>query len=90
MKSSVFIVSIFCATALFAAHPNEVVLPLSASPQLLIPAAGSVAGANGTFFRSDITLVNLSSHDQNIKLQWLPQGTSATSSITITIAAQRA
>jgi len=90
MKSSVLIITIFCATAVFAAQPNDVVLPLSASPQLLIPAAGNVAGANGTFFRSDITLVNLASHDQNIKLQWLPQGASATSSMTITIAAQRA
>ena len=90
MKSSVILVSIFCATSLFAAKPNDVVLPLSAAPALLIPAAGSTAGANGTFFRSDITLVNLANHDQNITLQWLPQGMPAASSMTITIAAQRA
>ncbi|HEY6844352.1 MAG TPA: hypothetical protein VI391_09300 [Thermoanaerobaculia bacterium] len=92
MKSSLIIVTIFCAASLFAAtpHANDVVLPASAASQLLIPAAGSIAGANGTFFHSDITIVNFANHDQNVLLQWLPQGASATSSMTISIAAQRA
>ena len=87
MKSSLIIIIIFCATALSAAqtHNNSVVLPLTAAPQLLIPVAGSTPGANGTFFRSDIAMFNFASHDQMVKLRWLPGsgGTSATSTIAI-------
>lgn len=53
---------------------NNLVIPQGGTPQLLIPAAGSVQGANGTFFRSDITLVNYTTHDQHVQLRWLPQG----------------
>ena len=67
-----------------------VVQPLTSAAQLLIPAAGSTPGANGTFFRSDITIVNLATHDQDIVLTWLPQGASATTSTLIHIATQRA
>jgi hypothetical protein len=87
MKSSMIIISIFLAASVFAAptHPNAVEIPVSAAPQLLIPAAGSIAGANGTFFRSDITIVNFAAHDQQVQLKWLPQpgGTVATTTITI-------
>jgi hypothetical protein len=44
--------------------------------QLLIAAAGSLVGFNGTFFRSDITLINYRDADQLVRLQWLPQGSS--------------
>jgi hypothetical protein len=44
-------------------------------PQLLIPAAGAQQGGGGTFFRSDITLINYRSADQRVRLQWLPQDT---------------
>jgi hypothetical protein len=90
MKSSLLIVTTFCAATAFAAGvKNEsVVVPLTAVPQLLIPAAGSTPGANGTFFRSDIDIVNFASHDQMVKLQWLPQSGMAGSSATITIRAQ--
>ena len=37
----------------------------------LITAAASTAGANGTFFHSDITLVNHSAHEQPIIVAWL-------------------
>lgn len=87
MKSSIFIVTIFCAASVFGAqlHNDAVVLPLGAAPQLLIPVAGSTPGANGTFFRSDIAIVNFAARDQIVKLQWLPQsgGTGSTSTITI-------
>ncbi|HYS56200.1 MAG TPA: hypothetical protein VER58_20770 [Thermoanaerobaculia bacterium] len=47
--------------------------------QFLIAAAGAVIGANGTFFRSDITIINYRTDaDQRIRFQWLPQGTSGT------------
>ena len=43
--------------------------------QFLIAAAGAVTGANGTFFRSDITIINYRTDaDQRIRFQWLPQG----------------
>ena len=65
---------------LFAAQiqPNNLVVPIGGSPQILIPAAGSIQGANGTFFRSDITLVNYSTHDQLVQMRWLPQGANGT------------
>lgn len=65
----------------------SVVQPLQSAPQLLIPAAGSTPGANGTFFRSDILLGNFATHEQNVRLQWLPQGRSATASMTINLRA---
>ncbi|MEK6373380.1 MAG: hypothetical protein AABO58_11870 [Acidobacteriota bacterium] len=46
------------------------------APQVLVPAAGSVAGLNGTFFRSDIAVFNYRHSDQNVAFQWLPQGQS--------------
>lgn len=64
-----------------------VVQPLQSAPQLLIPAAGSTPGVNGTFFRSDILLGNFATHDQNVRLQWLPQGVSSTGSMTINLRA---
>jgi hypothetical protein len=90
MKSSLFIMSILCAATAFAAgvKTESVVVPLTAVPQLLIPAAGSTPGANGTFFRSDISIVNFTTHDQMVKLTWLPQSGMAGSSATITISAQ--
>lgn len=45
------------------------------TPQLLLPAAGSVAGSNGTFFHSDIAIFNYRNADQNVLLQWVPRGT---------------
>lgn len=54
---------------------NNLVVPIGGASQLLIPAAGSVQGANGTFFRSDINLINYTTHDQRVQLRWLPQGT---------------
>ena len=77
MKRLALIAALFISSTAFA----SVVQPLGASPQVLIPAAGSTAGANGTFFRSDITIINLASHDQTVALQWLPQaGPGATNS----------
>jgi hypothetical protein len=67
----------FAAPALFAAAPvqsDNLIVPLGGAPQILIPAAGSVQGANGTFFRSDINLINYAGHDQVVQLRWLPNG----------------
>ncbi len=42
--------------------------------QLVIPSAGSVRGANGTFYRSDITFVNYNDADQDVAAVWFPNG----------------
>jgi len=81
MKLVLSLVFIVLATSAFA----EVVQPIGASPQVLIPAAGNIAGANGTFFKSDITIVNLRNSDQNVLLQWLPQPGGTGPAILITI-----
>jgi hypothetical protein len=40
----------------------------------LIPAAGSVQGNNGTFFRSDVTLANRRAVEQIISVLWIARG----------------
>jgi hypothetical protein len=42
----------------------------------VIPAAGSVAGANGTFFRSDVTLINYASTPEDVIAIFWPNGQS--------------
>ncbi len=49
--------------------------------EILIPAAGALAGANGTYFRSDITLTNFRATDQRVQLQWIPNTPSSTTPI---------
>ncbi len=83
MKRSLFLLLILIASTAGA----DVVQPIGAAPQILIAVAGSVAGANGTFFRSDIALLNLASHDQMVVLQWLSQSGSAMAAA-ITLPAQ--
>lgn len=51
------------------------VCALTASAQsyrLVVPAAGDVAGANGTHFRSDISITNLLDVEQRVMLIWMP------------------
>jgi hypothetical protein len=56
---------------------NTLLEPVPATAQLLIPAAGSVEGANGTFFRSDIMVRNFRDVVQRVELRWLPQAGAA-------------
>lgn len=44
------------------------------SRALVIPAAGSARGNGGTFFRSDVTLVNWNAREQHVRLVWAPNG----------------
>lgn len=89
MKSLSMIVTTFWAIAAFSQplQNNNVAQLLSSAPQLLIPVAGSTPGANGTFFKSDITLGNFAARPQTVRLQWLPQGVSSTFSTTIMLGA---
>lgn len=50
--------------------PNVVLLNGS-SFSFLIPAAGSLPGGRGTFFRSDVTLVNYGEEHQDVLIIWL-------------------
>ncbi|MEA2338942.1 MAG: hypothetical protein QOE82_2949 [Thermoanaerobaculia bacterium] len=67
----------------------QLVATRSFATQFLIPAAGAQQGIGGTFFRSDITIINYRPADQRIRLQWLPQNTSGANvpAIETTIAA---
>jgi len=72
-----------------AAASGQLVATRPSSGQFLIPAAGAQPGNGGTFFRSDITIINYRGSDQRIRLQWLPQDVSGGSGpvIETTIAA---
>ncbi len=78
MKNILAVALFVLSAPLFAAEieVQNLITPLGSAPQILIPAAGSVQGANGTFFRSDVTLINYATHDQLVRLRWLPQGAS--------------
>src|SRR4051794_9566788 len=68
----------------------QLVVPRSSAPVILIPAAGSLQGANGTFFRSDLVLLNYRASAQRVQLQWMPQNVpgSTVAPATLTIPAQ--
>lgn len=57
----------------------QLIVPRGSAPEILVPAAGAVAGLNGTNFRSDITIINYRTSDQHVLLRWLPQGSSGVS-----------
>ena len=90
MTRLIALVTALIALPLSAAtvETNGVVVPLGAAPQILIPAAGSTAGANGTFFRSDITLINFGDVPQQVHMQWLPQAGGTGTSVDVTIPAR--
>ena len=47
---------------------------LASAQQYLLPAAGSIQGANGTYFRSDVAIWNFRAEPQRILMRWMPQG----------------
>ena len=54
-------------------RPNVIELE-TADNAFLIPAAGSLQGSNGTFFRSDVTFGNFNAVTQSIGVGWLQTG----------------
>jgi hypothetical protein len=64
------------AVLVATAASGQLVATRSSSQQFLIPAAGAQPGNGGTFFRSDVTIINYRSEDQRVRLQWLPQDVS--------------
>jgi len=74
-RSLCFFIVLISATAAQA----QLITERAGTSQFLIAAAGSLMGANGTFFRSDITIINYRSDaDQLVRFQWLPQGVNGT------------
>jgi hypothetical protein len=53
---------------------SEAILINRSARGLVIPAAGSARGAGGTFFRTDLTLVNWNVEDQLLGVLWVPNG----------------
>lgn len=78
-------------TPLFAQTTNDLIIPRAAAPRVIVPVAGNTAGANGTYYRSDISVINLRNTAQQIQLFWMPLGSagSATPLATITLPAQQ-
>lgn len=67
---------------------DNVVVTRGGSNELLIPAAASAQGANGTFFKSEINILNYTSRTQRIRLRWLPNGQPAsTDTVDVTLGA---
>src|SRR3954469_24578954 len=61
------------AILIAVAASGQLVATRPSSQQFLIPAAGAQPGNGGTFFRSDITIINYRDADQRVRLQWLPE-----------------
>ncbi len=79
MRSTLIFLTLALALTTFAQQTNELIVPQSAAPQVVIPVAGNAAGANGTYFRTDINVINFRTAMQRVALYWLPQGGSGSS-----------
>jgi hypothetical protein len=92
MKSTLLAISLLlCAvSSSYAADPgsDNVVTPANDAYEVVIPAAGKVEGANGTFFRSDVTLVNPLNRTLIISARWIPQPNKAPDVRNITLQAK--
>jgi hypothetical protein len=67
------ILAIITFLALFRPPAMHAALEIGRAPKLVIAAAGSIAGANGTVFRSEIDIRNLLSRLQRVRIEWLPR-----------------
>lgn len=95
MKKLVTTIALIAAVLAPAAFAGESKGPLDARPDIvfvegsgdafLFPVAGSVAGANGTYFRSEVTLVNFRNAPQEILVEFLQRGATAPTTVRITI-----
>lgn len=57
------------------AHTNAA-LTTGYDQWIFIPAAGSLAGNFGTFYKSDVMVANYRNQQQKIRVRWIPQGAS--------------
>lgn len=86
-KSLILIASLLVSLSASA----DLIIPETAAPRILVPAAGNAPGSGGTYFRSDIQIANLRNVPQRVLMYWLPQGSSgaAIAPVAIDLAAQR-
>ena len=53
---------------------NDLIVPFAAAPRVVVPIVGNAPGSNGTYFRTDISVVNLRDVSQGVQIFWYPQG----------------
>ncbi len=85
LKRALFLLLIAAPAFGAVIETHDLVATRGGGPQVIIPAAGSLAGANGTYFRSEINLINYTNRSQRVRLQWLPQGLPAGAIAPVTI-----
>lgn len=73
-KPFLLLIAIVLASSAVAQQAHDLIVPQSAAPQVVIPVTGNAPGANGTYFRTDISVINLRNDLQRVALYWLPQG----------------
>lgn len=82
---------LFCSLPAFAQLHTFAISPQATmvrpAAQILMAGSGSVQGANGTFFHSDITLLNYRTVSQRVAFTWLPNGQTAGTPMFMTIGA---
>jgi hypothetical protein len=71
---SLSLATLLLTTSLFAQVSNDLIVPRAAAPRIYIPVAGNASGANGTYYRSDISVINLRTTSQIVYLYWYPLG----------------
>lgn len=73
MKKSIVITAALSLVALaLVAQPTPTVHSIT------LPVVGDVVGFNGEHFQTDVTLGNLTSEDQRIRMEWYPQDVTST------------
>ena len=91
MKKALLPILLLCSLPLFAQQRQFAISPdatmISPTPRLLFAGSGSVQGANGTFFHSDITVLNYRTVAQRVAFTWIPAGQSAAAPMILTISA---
>jgi hypothetical protein len=91
MKKLIPSLLLLCSLPLLAQQRQFTISPdatmISPAPQVLFAGSGSVQGANGTFFHSDITVLNYRTVAQRVAFTWLPNGQSAGAPTILTIGA---
>lgn len=76
MRTQLLLLTLVLTATAFAQQSDDLIVPRSAAPQIVVPVTGNAAGANGTHFRTDVNVINLRNADQRVALFWLPQGAS--------------
>ncbi|HEX6096613.1 MAG TPA: hypothetical protein VF432_09835 [Thermoanaerobaculia bacterium] len=74
----VTVAALLLALPSFAQRTNELIVPQSGAPQVILPVTGNAAGANGTYFRTAVDIINLRNAPQSVAMFWLPQGVTGT------------